>query len=228
MTFGKQTSFYITPESKPEQLPDQLWIIFGGINTPAFGMYEWFKKVPNERCGLLLIDYPGYGLCEGIPREERILESSLGAFTALAEYFDVPIVLLEKNLGLLGHSLGSLTMLQFAPHVGAQKILLISPMTTLSDQVKKMYGGFKGTMLNIINPENYDNRARLKELLELTNPPEITIIHGTEDDLIPVTMGRELAALSPERINYYEIPERGHSGLIAQELDLIYKIMFDQ
>ena len=226
MSYGTQTSFYISPYTQNGRAPKNLWILFGGINTPAFGWYQWFKDMPDSCCGLYLIEYPGYGKCEGVPRAERILESSLAAFNALALYLDVPLELLEKNLGLLGHSLGSLTMMQFAPYVNEREILLISPMTSLSDQVKYLYGDFKGGLLNMINPENYNNKARLIEILQQNNPPKITIIHGDQDEVIPVSMGRELAILS-DSIIYYEIPHAGHSGLINQQLDLIKTIMFD-
>ena len=117
-------------------------------------------------------------------------------------------------------------MMQFAPYVNEREILLISPMTSLSDQVKYLYGDFKGGLLNMINPENYNNKARLIEILQQNNPPKITIIHGDQDEVIPVSMGRELAILS-DSIIYYEIPHAGHSGLINQQLDLIKTIMFD-
>jgi hypothetical protein len=226
MSYGTQTSFYISPYTQNGRAPKNLWILFGGINTPAFGWYQWFKDMPDSCCGLYLIEYPGYGKCEGVPRAERILESSLAAFNALALYLDVPLELLEENLGLLGHSLGSLTMMQFAPYVNEREILLISPMTSLSDQIKYLYGDFKGGLLNMINPENYNNKARLIEILQQNNPPKITIIHGDQDEVIPVSMGRELAILS-DSIIYYEIPDAGHSGLINQQLDLIKTIMFD-
>jgi len=226
MSFGKQTSFYISPKTLKGRAPEHLWILFGGINTPAFGWYQWFRDIPDSCCGLYLIEYPGYGKCEGVPRAERILQSSLAAFDALALHLDVPIEMLEENLGLLGHSLGSLTMMQFTPYVNEKEILLISPMTRLSDQVKYMYGNFKGGLLNLINPEEYDNWTRLNEILQQNNPPKITLIHGDQDEVIPVTMSRELAALS-NSIIYYEIHGAGHSGLIARELELIKKIMFE-
>lgn len=226
MSFGTQTSFYISPDIQNGRVPEHLWILFGGINTPAFGWYQWFKDMPDSCCGLFLIEYPGYGKCEGVPRAERILESSLAAFNALAVYLDVPLELLEENLGLLGHSLGSLTMMQFAPYVNEREILLISPMTSLSDQIKYLYGNFKGSFLNMINPEDYNNKARLIEILQQNKPSKITIIHGDQDEVIPVSMARELAGLS-DSIVYYEIPHAGHSGLIAQQLELIKTIMFD-
>jgi pimeloyl-ACP methyl ester carboxylesterase len=226
MPFGKQTSFYIAPRIQKGHAPEHLWILFGGINTAAFGWYQWFKNIPDSCCALFFIEYPGYGKCEGVPRAERILESSLTAFTALALHLDVPLEMLEENLGLLGHSLGSLTMMQFAPYVNEREILLISPMSSLSDQVEFLYGSFKGRLLNIINPENYDNKVRLAEILQQKNPPKITIIHGDQDEVIPVSMGRSLAAFS-DSITYIEIHGAGHSGLIAQQIELIQTIMFD-
>lgn len=226
MPFGRQTSFYIKPQVEPDLPPERLWVLFGGINAVAFGWYEWFRDIPDPRCGLLFIEYPGYGLCEGIPRQERILISSLIALRTLAAHFRIPVGQLQKDMGLLGHSLGSLTMMQFATRVSANRILLISPITSLTILIKKLYGNFNGAILNIINPEHFDNRARLKELLARPDAPQITIIHGAEDELIPVSMGRELAALSPDHITYYEIPGLGHPGLIAEQLPLIYEIMF--
>ena len=227
MPFGRQTAFYIKPQLEPDLPPQRLWVLFGGINAAAFGWYEWFRDIPDQRCGLLLIEYPGYGLCEGVPRQERILISSLIALRTLAAHFKIPVGQLQENMGLLGHSLGSLTMMQFANRVSANHVLLISPITSLATLIKKLYGNFNGAILNIINPESFDNRARLKELLVRPDAPQITIIHGAEDELIPVSMGRELAALGADRIQYIEIPEMGHSGLIAEQLPLIYEIMFN-
>lgn len=226
MPFGKQTSYYISPQVQKGHAPEHLWIVFGGINTPVFEWYQWFKIIPDSCCGLFLIEYPGYGQCEGVPRAKRILESSLAAFNALAMYLDVPQEMLEENLGLLGHSLGSLTMMQFAPYVKERKILLISPMTSLSDQVKYLYGNFKGGLLSMVNSEKYDNKARLIEVLHQNNPPEIITIHGDQDQVIPVSMARELAGLS-RSIIYYEIKGAGHAGLIDKHIELIKSIMFN-
>ena len=222
---GRQVSFYVAPEREPTQPPEQLWLLFGGIDTLAFGWHQWMKDLPNKNCGLLLIEYPGYGLCEGLPRAKTILESSRAAWAALARHLDSPPQRLERNLGLLGHSLGSLTMLQFAPHVAAQRLVLISPMTSLAEQTKQMYGPFVGVPLSLINPDRYDNRARLRELVRRPNPPRITIIHGGADAVVPVAMGRELAALAPSLTTYYEIPGAGHPGLIAAQLDLLFQVM---
>jgi pimeloyl-ACP methyl ester carboxylesterase len=223
---GHQVSFYLSPEIEPNKPPDRLWMLFGGIDALAFGWYEYFKEIPDKRCGLFFFEYPGYGLCEGKPREEKILNASLAAFDALAVHLGCPIEAIEQNLGLLGHSLGTATMMQFAASVQARRLVLISPMTSISDQIREMYGAFDGALLSLINPERYDNRARLHEIIQRDRPPRITIIHGRKDALIPVRMGRELAAMAGKLATYYEIPDKDHSGFIAAELPLIYNVMF--
>jgi pimeloyl-ACP methyl ester carboxylesterase len=225
---GHQVSFYLAPESEPQAPPDRLWMLFGGLNAPALGWYQWFTRIPDRRCGLLFVEYPGYGLCEGYPRDETIFESSRAALDGLAHHFRVPPEALEQKLGLLGHSLGSATMLQFAPHVPARQLLLISPMTSLADQTRRMYGDLAGSLLSLVNPDKYDNRARLQEVIQRPNPPRITIIHGQSDTMVPVTMGRELAGLAPDLTVYYEIPGADHSGLIGTQIDLIYRVMFGE
>ncbi len=225
---GHQVSFYLSPEIEPNKPPDRLWMLFGGINALAFGWYEYFREIPDKRCGLFFFEYPGYGLCEGIPREEKILKASLAAFDALSVHLNCPGGAIEQNLGLLGHSLGTATMMQFAAHVHARRLVLISPMTSLSDQTVEMYGAIGGTLLNIIDPEHYDNRTRLQEIIRHDRPPQITIIHGRKDTLIPVRMGRELAAMAGDLATYYEIPDKNHSDFISAELPLIHNVMFGQ
>jgi pimeloyl-ACP methyl ester carboxylesterase len=116
--------------------------------------------------------------------------------------------------------------MQFAVRVQASRLVMISPMTSISDQVREMYGALDGAILNLINPERYDNRARLQEIIQRDRPPQVTIIHGRKDTLIPVSMGRKLAAMAGELTTYYEIPDKGHSGFIAAELPLIHNVMF--
>jgi pimeloyl-ACP methyl ester carboxylesterase len=70
---------------------------------------------------------------------------------------------------------------------------------------------------------NFDNRARLGELAARAHPPRITILHGSDDQAVPVSMGRQLASLFPAMITFHEIPGAGHNTILldgrAQILD---------
>ncbi len=225
METGRQMAYYLAPHRNPAKPPQELWILFGGISSLALDWLDWLGDAPREHTGYLLVDYPGYGLNEGVPRATRILHSSLGALDALAKYSRTDRRELEKGLNILGHSLGTATALQFAVHVQVKKIILVSPFTNLRDLITDRYGEFLGGSINLINPEKYDNIQRLAELAARPTPPQVFIFHGDSDNVIPVWMGRKLAQLYPAMTTYYELKGLGHSGFFAAHMPLILDAM---
>ena len=59
------------------------------------------------------------------------------------------------------------------------------------------------------------------KLLQSETPPSITIFHGTHDEVIPVEMGRQLAALAPKSINYQELPHSHHNNILQDAMPVI-------
>ena len=57
------------------------------------------------------------------------------------------------------------------------------------------------------------------------SPTRITIVHGEADSIIPVAMGRELAALDPERITFHGVPGADHNDLIGVAVEVILAAM---
>jgi pimeloyl-ACP methyl ester carboxylesterase len=222
---GRQIAFYLAPVSDVMSPRGQVWILFGGISSLALEWLPWLRDAPRAHTGYLLIDYPGYGLNEGVPRAKGILESSLAALEALAVDLKIDQRELEAALNVLGHSLGTGTVLQFAVHVQVDKIILVAPFTDLRDLTTYRYGDFAGGFLNLINTEKYDNVQRLDELAARRHPPRIFIFHGDSDHVIAVKMGRELARRYPTLTTYYELKGVGHSDLFADHMPLILDVI---
>src|SRR5947207_15846672 len=88
----------------------------------------------------------------------------------------------------IGHSLGSAVALDFAAHHPVKRIVLVAPFTTLREEAATMVGGWISHLLI----ESYDNRANLSRIAKRSPIPKIAIFHGTEDEVIPARMGREL------------------------------------
>jgi pimeloyl-ACP methyl ester carboxylesterase len=149
----------------------------------------------------------------------------MSAFSALATYLKIPAQDLMNNLGIMGHSLGTGFAIDLATRIKPKKLLLIAPFTSLEALIIYRYGNFKGTLLNLINPENYPNKTKLTKIVADASPPEITIVHGAQDRIIPVEMGRELAAIASDSIHYYELPDMGHPNMFSKKLPLILKLM---
>ncbi|MFN2366630.1 MAG: alpha/beta hydrolase [Desulfurivibrionaceae bacterium] len=215
---GRQVAFYIPPAQEPERPPAQIAILYPGIKSVALGWLRFIKPEDCRETGYLLIDYPGQGLSEGSMHPKESYLSSEGALQALAEHFEVNK--LEAEYHLMGHSFGTGAALQFAGRHQVKRIVLIAPFTTLRNAVAEKF-----FLLSVLLPAQMDNRAIIRQLLLREQPPQITIMHGGKDALLPVDMGRELAALDPTRITYLEFPADDHVSILTTCRDLIFRIL---
>lgn len=219
----EQTAFYIGPDKHPQKL----WLLFGGINSLALDWHQWFVKAAGEDAAFLFVDYPGYGLNQGVPSANLISEASVAAFGALKEFLQLPNEYQQPEVNILGHSLGSGVAVHFASRIKVKKLLLVAPFTNLNELVVYRYGSFLGTLINTIYPEQYHNIKDLTSIAKQHLPPQIIIIHGAEDQVIPAAMSRRMVQMFPDIITYHEIPLTGHRNMFADNLDLILEHMCD-
>ena len=184
-----------------------LWLLFGGNAALALDWMWLIEKASIPGVGFLLIDYPGFGKCEGSASPESILVSSQMALDRWLEDHSDDV---KPQLGIMGHSLGTGAGLQLAEKNVVSKVVLLSPFTSFADMVRKMFGSWLVPLLL----HRFENKGPIENLLQLGFPPEIIIIHGTQDEVIPVDMGRELAALDKQRIEYIELSNSSHNTII--------------
>jgi pimeloyl-ACP methyl ester carboxylesterase len=210
---GNQAAFFWRNEDS-DTAPKNVWLLFGGNGDVALGWMGMVRAFPGPRAGYLLIDYPGYGSCEGRPNPQTILENSEHALQTLLEKKGWKLG--AETLCVLGHSLGGAAALQFAAKNAVRKILLVSTFTTMDDMVRAQIRIPLGCLLR----HRFDNVASLKAILSQKEVPEICILHGQADEIIPPKMGRALAQLDPSRIKFAEIPEAGHNDIIQIALPL--------
>jgi uncharacterized protein len=209
---GSQAAFFWRNEDS-DTAPQNVWLLFGGNGDVALGWMGLVRAFPGPRAGYLLIDYPGYGSCEGRPNPQTILENSERALQTLLERKGWK---LPETLCVLGHSLGGAAALQFAAKNAVRKILVVSTFTTMDDMVRAQIRIPLGRLLR----HRFDNVACLKAILSQKEVPEICILHGQADEIISPKMGRALAQLDPSRIKFAEIPEAGHNDIIQMALPL--------
>jgi uncharacterized protein len=190
---GNQVAFFWRSEDS-ETTPQNIWIVFGGNGDVALGWIGLVCDFRGPSTGFLLVDYPGYGICEGRPNPQSILENSERALRALLEQKRWKLG--RDALCVLGHSLGGAAALQFAAKEVVRKIVVVSAFTTMDDMVRAQIRISLGPLLR----HRFDNVTSLKGILSQKQIPEIYIFHGQADELIPLKMGRALAELDPKRI----------------------------
>lgn len=201
---GKQQAYLLSPTLKPERL----WLVVGGNGTLALDWSDWLREHGPQKDAWLLIDIPGYGACEGKPRPATIRRNLKAVVPAAMESLHWSLPADQAKLRFFGHSLGSAVSLMAADEYDIRRGVLLSPFTSSMDMTKAMFGVDIGFLVW----HRFDNRDRLKEL-EKRGDAEVFILHGSDDEAIPVTMSRELAKEFPSTVHYTEIPGGRHNTI---------------
>ena len=216
---GPQHSYYVPP--RPGTLPEHLWVVFSGQNGTAADWSRFCHDFPDQQTGFLLIDYPSYGANGGRPTKDSIRLGADAAYAALAEQLGVPTAELDTRLGVMGHSLGAATALEWSRGKNVKRVLLLAPFTSLRAMARIRVGPVLSNLLY----HDYDNRKRLEELARRAEPPQVMILHAVEDARIPVRMARELAAEFPALVTYEELPGGDHVVFFDEDRPKVFAAM---
>lgn len=209
---GEQAAFYRAPRLGGD--PKRVWMLFSGNAGTALGWLDQLAFLDDPAAGYLLFDYPGYGANEGSCTPDRILEASQAAAAALAQRLGWDAATLASRLGVAGHSLGTATALQFAARQPVRAVVLAAPFTDMVEMGHRTLVWPLGQLIW----HRFDNRARLAEVLARTPQPQVNILHGAEDALIPAAMGRELADAHPGRVAFSLVVGAGHDEVVVDLL----------
>ena len=204
---GNQVAFFWQKDDS-RTVSRNVWMIFGGNGSVALDWIGLVRQFSTSGVCFLLIDYPGYGICEGRPNPQSILENSEGALQALKEYRHWEID--AEALGILGHSLGGAAALLFAAKHVVREIVIFSTLTTMEEMVRTQIHFPLGPLLR----HRFDNLSSLRTILSQDPVPRICIFHGDADEIVPLKMGHALAQLDPRRITFIEIPGAGHNEIV--------------
>jgi uncharacterized protein len=219
---GKQVAFYLPAESA-ERLPRRIWVAFCGNGSLAL---DWTWLLAQDRQSghaFLLIDYPGYGKSEGYATIATTRATADSVLDALAAHLGVNEREIESRLDVIGHSLGTAVALDFATRHPVGHVILICVFTTLREEATTMVG----RPLSHLLVENYDNRATLRKLARRSPSPRIDIFHGTDDDTIPIRMGRGLAEDFPALVKFHPVAGADHVSVLGKAAREIVAAMND-
>jgi hypothetical protein len=80
-----------------------------------------------------------------------------------------------------------------------------------------------GLPLGFLVTHRYDNEARLAGLIQRGG--HAWILHGSEDEIIPVAMGRQLAAAAGPKVQFEAIAGGRHNTLMQDALPRVLAVM---
>ena len=149
-----------------------------------------------------IFDYPGYGKSDGKISSQQQLFASADAMSRYVLGQHSP-----KKLAMIGYSIGSGIAAQQAAKWDAARLILIAPYFSFERLAHEKAPFVPKFLIRYKIPT--------AEFLQAARGTQITLIHGTADELIPVRHCRDLAGSLKAGDLFYEIPDARHNGLLA-------------
>lgn len=157
----------------------------------------------EQGVGFFAVEYPGYGLSsDGSPSERTLYEDAESALIHLRDSMHVPL----SRIVLEGQSLGTGVAVEMAIRGYGSRLVLVSPYTSMVDMARRIAPVLP---MSLLVRDRYDTAAKAPRVRIPT-----LIIHGSDDEIIPVAMGRRLASLFPNA--HLRIVEGAHHNDIWQ------------
>ncbi|GKS60022.1 alpha/beta hydrolase [Nitrospira sp.] len=150
---------------------------------------------------VLVFDYRGYGRSPGHPSEPGLYEDALAAF----DYLIVRRRIRPERVVLFGRSLGGVVAGEVASQRPASGLILESTFPSIESVAKIHYWGLPVHLL-------LGARFRLVDRLPHLSLPTL-VIHGDQDDIIPLSLGRAVFEGIKGRREWYVVHGAGHNDL---------------
>ncbi|RXT35283.1 alpha/beta hydrolase [Bradyrhizobium betae] len=174
-------------------------LFFHGNGDFLAGLAGRFKAITADGTGLVALSYRGYAGSSGAPSENGLLRDAAIAYSFAAERYEA------QRVVAWGFSLGTGVAVAIASEHPVGKLILEAPYTSIAD-VAAAHFRFVPVRLLMRDPFHSDER-----IARVTVP--LLIVHGAQDQTIPIALGEKLFALAREPKQFVRIPGGGHDDL---------------
>jgi fermentation-respiration switch protein FrsA (DUF1100 family) len=150
---------------------------------------------------VLLLDYRGYGLSQGVPSEAGVYADARAGLAYLTGERGLP----SRRVVLFGESLGGAVAIDLAAKRELAGVIVSSTFTSLADMGWSMAGPFGWWLAG----DGFDSLARIGSL-----QAPLLAFHGDRDELVPIDLGRRLFEQAPEPKEFHVIRGAGHNDTV--------------
>jgi pimeloyl-ACP methyl ester carboxylesterase len=199
----ESVAFWWLPHPAPES--PALLYLHGTLRNLYYNQPK-IDALRDAGYAVLAVDYRGWGESTPIvPSEDTIVADARQAYAELARRQPSP-----RRRVLFGHSMGSAVAVTLASelHRGRDYAALVleSAFTSMPDVAGA--AGFWGSIGAWITTLSFDSLSRIGRV-----DAPIVMMHGTDDDTVPIDLGRRLRDAAPPGVQWIEIPGGRHSNL---------------
>ena len=193
----------------------RLVVFFHGNGESMYHMEITGKKFYEAGYGILLAEYPGYGVsAQYEANEKNIYEDG----DALIRHVQSSHSISPRDTVLFGYSLGTGVAVEMASRGLGSKMILIAPYTATYDVAAHYFiPGLPRMLINDI----YETKNKAPSI---TMP--VLIIHGKRDKTIPFRMSEELTPLFRDAV-MIPVEDAGHEVIVRVTDGELWKAVSD-
>jgi fermentation-respiration switch protein FrsA (DUF1100 family) len=173
------TAWLLPPRGEAGAAGAVIW--FHGNGETVAGLAPVIRELRPEHAALLAVEYRGYGESSGTPTVANVQRDAEAAWEWLATRPEID----SSRIVVYGRSLGTGPALQLGATRPVAGLVLESAFTTLRALARAHYAIFPAALAG----SGFDNLAAIARVRA-----PVLFIHGDADRIIPIAMGRELAA----------------------------------
>lgn len=182
-------------------------VVFSHGNAGAIGHHLGFVDwLPRNGYQLLMYDYRGFGRSDGTPSREGLILDAEAAFAYAVARKDVQ----GGKIYSLGHSLGgakSIVALTRKKVSGLRAVMTDGTFASYEEMAEIMAGNFGKNLVS----DEFAPREAVAKL-----PAPLLIVHGTADEVVPLSQGKSLFAAARERKTFFEVKGGTHGDSLAR------------
>ena len=156
----------------------------------------------REGLSVLLLEYRGYGGSGGKPSENGLHQDALAGWAFLLEKGGDP-----ERIVIFGRSMGAAVAARLAADHAPGGLVLESAFVSLKAIGQSVYPFLPGFLFSRLK-----GRFATREWVERVEAP-LLVIHGEEDDLVPLAMGREVLDAGSGPKEWLAVPGAGHNDV---------------
>jgi len=184
-------------------------LFFHGNGGNVFHRAEHIDGMAAQGLDVVLLEYRGYGKSTGIPSEDGLYRDAEAAYRYVTEDRGVD----PHEIVLYGESLGSAVAVEIATRRVVSGLVVTSGFTSVREVGRLYYPFLPAAAFRLIS-HRYET---LEKIGKLAIP--VLVIHGTQDSIIPFSMGQTLFEslagprhwLPIEGADHNNVPEIGGS-----------------
>lgn len=191
------------PQPDP-QAPTLLYL--HGTFRNLYLNYPKIEALRDAGFSVLAVDYRGWGDSSPIiPSEPTIIADANTAWDELTRRQPDP-----RKRVIFGHSMGGGVAIDLASRkrylTDYAALITESTFTNLPDVAASV--GVLGTIASWITRQNFDSVDKIGKV-----DAPILMMHGEEDNTVPIALGRKLRDAARPGVRWLEVPGGTHSGL---------------